>query len=160
MAKISLVFLLLLAGTLYAQNPGDEAFVSVRTGELRSAPGFLSTIEARLEYGDEVRVISRLRDWLRVTVVLTEDEGWIHESAVAKREALNLTGPGARETGATTREIALAGRGFNQQVEKEYQEQMQLDFSVVDRVEANLLPLPELADFLSEIGATLLEGGQ
>ncbi len=159
MAKVA-VFLLLLAGSLYAQNAGDELSVSVREGELRSAPGFLSSIEARLEYGDAVRVISKINDWLRVTVDHTGDEGWIHASSVAQPRDMNLTGPGARETQTTTREIALAGRGFNEQVEQDYQEQMQLDFSAVDRVEENLLPLPELADFLSEIGAELLEGGR
>ncbi len=158
MAKLA-VFLLLLAGSLHAQSSGDELSVSVRQGELRSAPGFLSSIDARLEYGDAVRVISRVNDWLRVTVDHTDEEGWIHTSSVARPRDMNLTGPGARTTQTTTREIALAGRGFNQQVEQEYQEQMQLDFSVVDRVEENLLALPELADFLSEIGAELLEGG-
>lgn len=154
------VLLLLLASALFAIEPGETVAVSVREGELRSAPGFLSTIEARIQYGASLTALGVRGDWVRVRVEANGAEGWLHSTAVLPPGEMNLTGSTAEDTGTTSREIALAGRGFNEQVEQEYQEQQELDFSGVDEMETLLLAPSELGDFLTAIGAEIIGEGE
>ncbi|MFW5742404.1 MAG: SH3 domain-containing protein [Spirochaetota bacterium] len=154
----AVVLVLVLAGALFAIEPGDTLAVSVREGELRSAPGFLSTIEERLPYGESLTALGVRGDWVRVES--NGSEGWLHSTAVLPPKEMNLTGSASEDTGTTSREIALAGRGFNEQVEQEYQEQQELDFGGVDEMETLLLPPAELGDFLAAIGAQILEEGE
>jgi len=62
---------------------------------------------------------------------------------------------GSRDSGASSDEIALAGRGFSEQVEREYEEQESLDFGPVDEMEGLLVPVSELGEFLGAIGAEI-----
>jgi hypothetical protein len=161
MKRIGAVILLfLLTGALLAIEPGDTLAVSVREGELRSAPGFLSTIEARIQYGASLTALGVRGDWVRVRVEANGDEGWLHSTAVLPPDDMNLSGSTSEDTGTSSREIALAGRGFNEQVEQEYQEQQELDFSGVDEMETLRLPPAELGDFLAAIGAQVVEEGE
>ena len=159
MARISAVLLLLfvLSGALFAISVNDTLAVSVREGELRSSPGFLSAITARVQYGESVKVTAKSGDWVRVRVESSGEEGWVHSSSVLPPREMNLAGSTGRDTGTTSREIALAGRGFNEQVEQEYKDQQDLDFSEVDEMETRILPLSELGAFLSEVDATIEE---
>jgi hypothetical protein len=54
--------------------------------------------------------------------------------------------------GTTTREIALAGRGFNEQVEERYSSDKGLDFTTVDEMEQYGQPTGDLAAFLDTAG--------
>ncbi len=158
--SIAFFLFVLAAVTLSAVNVGQLVTISVREAELRSNPGFLATVQTRLAYGDSVRVVEKRPGWVRVQAVETEMDGWLHESAVAPPADLRLSSTGrAGDTGASTREIALAGRGFNQQIEAEYQEQQQIDFTMVDEMEGFLQPTDELAAFLSAIGGSISDGG-
>lgn len=152
--------LLLFAGAAFAIEPGETLAVSVREGELRSAPGFLSTIEERIQYGEPLTALGVRGDWVRVRVESSDAEGWLHATAVLPPGEMNLTGSTDADTGTSSREIALAGRGFNEQVEEEYQEQQELDFSGVDEMETLLVPSDELGDFLAAIGAEIVEEGE
>jgi hypothetical protein len=154
------ILLFVVVNALFAITTGDTLAVSVREGEVRSSPGFLSRIDDRVPYGEAVTVLGTSGDWVRVRVDSSGTEGWLHNTAVLPPGEMNLTGSTAERTGTTSREIALAGRGFNQQVEEEYQEQQQLDFDRVDEMETLLLPPPELGDFLAAIGAQIVEEGE
>lgn len=156
MSKFAVVIVLVLvAVALGAQSVGDELAVAVRGGELRSQPGFLSPITGGVVYGQTVVVRGTQGDWVRVDA--DGVEGWLHGTAVAPPREMNLVGAGDRETGTTSREIALAGRGFNEQVEEQYREEQDLDFSAVDAMEEAVLPVAELTEFLAEIGAEIRE---
>ncbi len=159
-SALLLLPLLFVSASLPAQQTGDVLAISVREAEIRGAPGFLSSIESRVAYGETVRVVAVRGAWVRVTVEGSGSEGWIHESSVLTPRQMNLTGGTARESGATSREIALAGRGFNEQIEREYREQHQLDYDPVDAMEAHLVPVVQLAEFLAEIGAEPPHGGE
>lgn len=152
-------FLLLALAALssVAQESGQSLAVSVREGQLRSAPGFLSGIEAIVRYGESLTILERSGEWLRARRDSDESEGWIHSSALAPPEELNLTGEQRTAGETTSREVALAGRGFNEQVEREYQEQQELDFGPVTAMEELILPTTDLAAFLDQIGAALQE---
>ena len=84
----------------------------------------------------------------------------MHASAIAEKQALRLEQAGSSNTaGATSREIALAGRGFNEQVEAQYKSDKGLDFSLVDEMETWGRPIDELGEFLSVAGLSV-DGGQ
>ncbi|MFP4113520.1 MAG: SH3 domain-containing protein [Spirochaetota bacterium] len=159
MARAIMAFLLLfvLSGALFAVSTGDTVAVSVREGALRSAPGFLGAITERVLYGASATVLSVRGDWVRVRVDETGTEGWLHSSAVLPPAEMNLTGSGSNRSGTTSREIALAGRGFNERVEQEYRQEEQLDFDLVDEMETYTIPPVELGDFLEEVGAGIAE---
>jgi uncharacterized protein YgiM (DUF1202 family) len=151
----ALLLMIVVGGALYAIETGDNLAVSVREGELRTGPGFLSRIDTRVQYGEAVTVLGVRGDWVRVRVDVSRDEGWMHSSAVLPPAEMNLTGTSSGTTGTTSREIALAGRGFSERVEKEYQEQEQLDFAAVDEMETYIVPLPELGEFLAAVDAEI-----
>ncbi|MFW6292142.1 MAG: SH3 domain-containing protein [Spirochaetota bacterium] len=152
---IAVLVFILLSAALFATSVGDDLAVSVRQGDLRSAPGFLSRIDARLPYGASVTVLGVQGDWTRVRVESTGEEGWVHATSVLPPRDLNLADADSRESGASSDEIALAGRGFSEQVEREYEEQESLDFGPVDEMEDLLLPVSELGDFLGAVGADI-----
>ncbi len=160
MRRFPVLALLLLPMLLFAQDIGEQRAVSVREAELRSTPSFLSAIEARLSYGVLVEILEVRGPWLRVLQADEGVEGWLAASAVDEPQSLNLAAGDGNREGATTREIALAGRGFNEQIESEYKDQNDLDFAAVDRMEAFVLPVEELAEFLSAVNADLSLGGE
>ena len=153
---VATVLLLLTAGALFAISEGDTVSVSVREGEVRSSPLFLSPIAERVGYGTSMTVQAVNGDWVQVRLD-NGREGWIHSTSILPPEDMNLSGDTVDSSGASSREIALAGRGFNQQVEAEYQEQQDLDFAPVDRMERYVVPPTDLGTFLDEIDAEIAE---
>jgi hypothetical protein len=155
----ALLLLLLVAFTAMAIGVGDTVGISVREAELRSGTGFLSRILSKLQYLDEVTILSDPENgWLEVEVVSTGERGWIHASGVAEPEELQI-GTGGTAGGATNREIALAGRGFNEQVEEQIKADEDLDFSVVDEMESFILETEEAVQFLVVAGLEQETGG-
>jgi len=132
-----------------AVEAGDSLFIQVRESELRSAPGFLSQIVADLTLGDELLYADGRAGWFQVTIAATGETGWIHEGSVRenKQTTLQLAGEGSTRT-VTSREIALAGRGFSESMEGEYGSDNQLDFSQVDALEARRVNPQEIVEFV------------
>ena len=161
MRRLAALFaVLLLAVAAMALDVGDTVGISVRETELRSSAGFLSRTLATLLYLDEVVIVSTRGDWFEVEVSESREKGWIHSSSVAGTKELQLVGGGRSTTGTTTnREIALAGRGFNEQVEEQIKTDEDLDFSLVDEMETYILDAPTAAEFLIEAGLEPDEGG-
>jgi Bacterial SH3 domain len=161
MRKLMAVFAaMLVLSPVFALDVGDEPAVSVRDAELRSTPGFLATITSRLDYGESVRILDARGDWFRVRATASGKEGWLHASAIAEKEALRLgVAENASSGGATSREIALAGRGFNEQVEAQYKSDKGLDFGIVDEMETYGRPVEDLAAFFAEAGLSVEDGG-
>lgn len=155
MSKIIITLLLFCAGALFGQS-SDLRSISVREAALRDRPNQLSRVVVRLSYADEVTLVDTQRDWLRVRYDGTE--GWLHQDAVSEQRI--VLGASDRDVGreADSREVALAGRGFNAQVEEEFQSQSGLDFSLVDELEARVVDEGELQRFLEE-GELQLPGG-
>jgi len=145
---VALVFVALL---VVAVEAGDSLFVQVRDSELRSAPGFLSTIVARLTLGDEVSYTESRAGWYQVTLTETGEAGWIHEGSVRenKQTTLQLAGEGTTRT-VSSREIALAGRGFSESMEGEYESGNSLDFGAVDDLESMRVGPEEIVAFVLE----------
>ena len=87
--------------------------------------------------------------------------GWVHSSAVTRQTVGLLPGPLTGSQGtlenpqvdATSDELALAGRGFNSDIESSFQEsETQLPFDQIDAMEATVVSVEQARTFLIEGG--------
>ena len=127
--------------------------VQVQNGVLRSKPSFLGSPAGAVVYGDRVDVLSSQGDWRQVRAASGET-GWIHSSALgSKRVALSAASGGDVQIAASSDEVALAGKGFSQEVETEYKKRNRdLDYAWVDRMAAIEVSDSEAIRFLREGG--------
>jgi hypothetical protein len=108
--------------------------VQVRQGQMFSTPSFLGKVTANLAYGDKVELIEDKGAWKMVTI--HNIKGWMHESALTTKNIKLQAGKANVKTGATSSELALAGKGFNAKVEGEFKSKNKhLDYASVDRME-------------------------
>lgn len=118
----SILFLLLatlmLAPAFASQANAESMNVQVKEADVRSAPSFLAKIIAKLPYGRAVNTQGKQGNWVKVTAPKA-GSGFVHESALTT-EDIALSSGGNVGSGASSDEVALAGKGFNQQTETAY----------------------------------------
>lgn len=125
--------------------------VQVREGQLRAKPSFLGKVYSSVYYGDRLSVLETQGSWVRVQG--DEGGGWIHSSALTPKKVVLQSGSEDMDTGATSDELALAGKGFNDEVEAEYRElHPKADFTWVDRMEKMTVSSRKAVAFLREGG--------
>ena len=150
MKKIFVIFCLafFITGFAAAQvAKGGTLYVSVKNVELKASTGFFSATNGTLNYGDRVTVIQVNGKFVEVkSSANAAITGWTASANLSAKQVVSGT-----TSTATAREVALAGKGFNQEVEKSYKDQQQnLNFADVDRVEAIKVSDAELRKFLEE----------
>ncbi len=153
------VIIVVAAGGFWAPAAAQESMsVQVKTGEVRLEPSFLGRIIQRLSYGDRVTVVQRREGWARVSAP-GGATGWIHGSALTPKKIVLRPGASDVRQAATSDELALAGKGFNSQVESAFKQQNpNLDFGWIDRMERITVSQREMERFLRE-GRVTPEGG-
>ena len=125
--------------------------VQVRTGPLRATPSFLGKIVATLNYADTVQVLQEQGEWREVSAA--GRQGWIHQSALSSKKITLKAGSENVNTAASGEELALAGKGFNSDVEADFKKKNQkIDFTWIDRMEKIKIGPQEMLDFLNEGG--------
>ncbi len=126
----------------------ENLIVKVQTTSVRKEPKFYSPALATLKAGESVTQISAQAGWLRVRTS-RGIEGWIHSSAVRTKSFSLAALDQSFRTQATAEEVALAGKGFNKQVEEEYKSRNEgLDFAEVERMLRIIVKPEELRKFL------------
>jgi len=141
-----------------AQN--QRMSVQVQDGKLRADPSFLGKILGSVAYGDSVSVIRQQEPWLFVSTRTGQLTGWIHSSALTEKEIVLRAGDANVQKTASQREIALAGKGFNPQVENEYKKRNpNLDYDLIDRMERIIVSDEEIRQFM-KAGKLSPEGGK
>lgn len=156
---VPVLLIMAIAVTATAVFGLEMMSVQVREGQLRATPSFLGEIAATVPYGTRVAVMKRQGDWIRVGLPTGPQEGWIHSSALTEKRIQMAAGADDVSAAATGDELALAGKGFNRQVEQQFRaENPSMDFTWVDRMERWEMPAGELARFLRE-GDLVAEGG-
>jgi SH3-like domain-containing protein len=127
---IWLLILIVPTGLLIAR----EMSVQVREAQLRATPSFLSPVKERIPYTERVNILQEQGDWMHVQPLSVNTQGWMHSSALTRKKLTLTAGDQAATQSVTTDEQALAGKGFNAQVESEYrQRNANLRFEWVDR---------------------------
>ncbi len=121
--------------------------VQVETSVLRQSPSFLGQPVADVQYADRVTVIQERGPWMQVRS--DEGAGWIHQSALTRKKIVLQASEAEVRQAASGEELALAGKGFNQEVEANFKKQNpSLDFSTVDRMETFEVSPREVEAFL------------
>jgi hypothetical protein len=136
-----------LAATL-AFAGGKMLSVQVKSSVLRANPSFLSPPRAKVAYGDRLGLLGERGPW-----ALVEDssrKGWIHQTAMTEKHVILNAGSAVAKRAASSGEVALAGKGFNDEVEGRYSELMELDFKLVDMVIASKVDEAKIASFVAE----------
>ncbi|MDD8027491.1 MAG: SH3 domain-containing protein, partial [Acidobacteriota bacterium] len=110
----------------------DTVTVKVQSSAIRQNPQFFAPVVAAVRAGDKLVKLAEAGGWLQVKSAAGAS-GWIHAGAVATSR-LNLASSGTGlKTQASASEVALAGKGFNKQVEDSYKSKNpKLDFAAVD----------------------------
>ena len=140
------LILLLTAGTVFAQiSANSNAWVSADSISLKSSAGFFASNVGVVAYGAQVSVLQVSGNWAQVrTQASPVVTGWISTGNLSSRR---ITGTGS---GATASEVALAGKGFNQEVEDAYRTGRTLNYADIDRTERLGVSDDELLRFLRD----------
>jgi uncharacterized protein YgiM (DUF1202 family) len=160
----SIPFLMLLVGVLAAATvvlaAGEKMSVQVKTGQLRATPSFLGAVVATVAYADRVTVAGTQAPWLKVTDAKGRT-GWIHQTALTKKRIVLSAGSADVGKGVSGEELALAGKGFNSEVEAEFKaENQNIDFTWVDRMETFRVTPDEAIAFLTAGQVAPAPGGE
>ena len=149
----ALVAVLALAAAAWAAT---EMTVQVKMGQLREKPAFLSRVVAEVPYGQTVSVGESLGDWRHVTAAA--GAGWMHQTTIAPQQSALIAQAQQQASGASTGELALAGKGFSKSVEDQFRQRRgNLDYSWLDRMEASDVAPQQLQAFVME-GSLSLPG--
>ena len=127
----------------------DTATVITKENAIRESCRFFSPVKMTVHYGDALEVVSQEGDWFQVK--FRGAQGCIHKSAISKKSfslsELNITGSQKQSTSG--QEVALAGKGFNPQVEAAYRNQNpRLNFGEVDSIESYKVSENKLREFI------------
>jgi hypothetical protein len=149
---------LMLAGSAWSAAAPKTLSVQVREGQMRKTPSFLGAIVARPFYGERVVIVQDQGTWKKVSSKGVQ--GWMHTSALTTKNIVLKAGAANVETSATGGEIALAGKGFSEEVEKQYKSRNRnIDFTWVDRMERFTVSPEEMRAFLKQGQVIPAEGG-
>jgi SH3-like domain-containing protein len=162
-SKTSIVHIL-LGCFILAYTPIANAktmSIQVREGQLRSAPSYLSRVVATLNYATRVTIAEEKGPWIRVQTEDGSQKGWIHKSALTKKRLKLASGEKNASTAVSTDEQALAGKGFNSDVEAKFKkDNAEIDFTWVDKMEKIKVPPKKIKKFLKDGDIKPLEGGK
>jgi uncharacterized protein YgiM (DUF1202 family) len=126
--------------------------IQIQTGQIRETPTFLGKVVAPVAYGDRVEVITKQAAWSQVRTAAGKT-GWIHESALTRDKIVLKAGAEDVNRTASGEELALAGKGFNSDIEADFKSKNQnIDFTWIDKMEKITISDNEIVSFFREGG--------
>jgi len=123
--------------------------VQVRNGKVRATPSQLGKVVATVDYGAVVQTGALQRGWYPVTTA-DGKTGWLHTSALSAKPIAMRAGTSDAATGVSSDEVALAGKGFNEQVETKLKADGTLDYTWVDRMTAFVVDAETIKKFRAD----------
>ena len=100
---------------------------------------------------NRVELIEDKGAWKRVAIRGGKIKGWVHMSALSMKKIALRAGTADVQTGATSGELALAGKGFNAKVEAEFKNKNKnIDYTWVDRMEMLAVKPDQMLAFLKQ----------
>ena len=138
--------LLAVTFTAAQASSGGTMYVATKTLALKSSTGFFASNRGTLNYGDRVTVLRISGKFAEVRSAANSSlTGWTATANLSARQIVS-----GNTSTASAREVALAGKGFNQEVEDAYKTKGNLNYADVDRVEAITVNENDLRVFLQE----------
>ena len=160
---ISMVICLALLSVLFLNATAEAQkilSVQVREGQLRATPSNLGKIVAKTSYGDRVTVLGERGAWKKVSLSNGKYQGWMHSTALTSKKIVLKAGQANVGTSVTRDEIALAGKGFSEEVEAQYRKtNKNLDYTWINRMEAMKVSSGQIEDFITGGHLALSEQG-
>ncbi|MDR2048524.1 MAG: hypothetical protein LBP69_03640 [Treponema sp.] len=139
-----ILFLCLASTTVFAQKRGDTLYVAVRSVPLKAGTGFFAKTVGNLVYGAQVSVLAVNGKWAQVrSGSLT---GWTASSNLSSKRVVAQ----GDNRSASASEMAMAGKGFSEEVEKEYKTGKDLNYGAVDDLEKVTVADGDLLSFIDE----------
>ncbi len=143
---ITMVFLFVATAVL-----AETVTVITKENTIREYNKFFSPVKAYVKYNDKLEVLSINGDWYKVK--FGPSIGYIHKTAVEKRTASSPGLFSRKGSGVSESEAALAGKGFNPQVEASYKSKHpEMKFYLVDNIERFIVPDREVTVFIANGG--------
>jgi uncharacterized protein YgiM (DUF1202 family) len=145
---VLMIFGLIMVSAAAAQfSRGSTAYVAAKTAQLKSSTGFFAGSRGSLAYGDQVTVLQVKGKWAEVrSAAQSSLSGWTSSSNLTAKRVT----AGSASNSASSGEIALAGKGFSEEVENAYKAEGNLNYADVDKTETQVVSEQELYDFLTE----------
>ncbi|WP_461255956.1 SH3 domain-containing protein [Treponema sp. R80B11-R83G3] len=140
--------ILFVTGLAAAQvKAGGILYVSVKTLTLKSGTGFFASNRGTLNYGDQVTVIRINGNFAEVKSAANSSlTGWTATTNLSVKQIVT----GSSST-ATAKEVSIAGKGFNREIEDSYKNQKSnLNYADVDNAEAVVVREEDIKRFLEE----------
>ncbi len=125
------------------------ATVKVITQEamIRTDKRFFAPALVRVPFGAALQELGREGDWFRVNY--QGKEGWIHKSAIQEQKFQLSSLAGGQAEEASRDEVALAGKGFNPEVEKAFRDKNpKMRYDLVNQVQAYRVEEQKLQAFI------------
>ena len=120
-------------------------YISVEEAILKEKPSFFGKNTNSVFYGEEVIVLDTKGSWKKVQLTGNSSVfGWISESSLTKKKIL----VSESKVTASADEIALAGKGFNAEIEAEYKKQGTANYDAVDKLEEKSVSFENSLDFM------------
>lgn len=140
------IFALFVSGALSAQiSGGGTAWVSSRSAAVKSSTWFFAGTRGTLPMGSQVSVVQVKGNWAEIRASGASSlNGWTQVGNLSSRRIV------ASGSGVSASEVALAGKGFNQEVENAYKAGGDLNYADVDKTEAIAVSQDELYQFVTE----------
>ena len=138
---------LLVTGMAAAQvAKGGTMYAAAKTVALKSSTGFFASTKGTLNYGDRVTVLQISGKYAEVRSAANSSlTGWTAISNLSAKQIVS-----GNTSTASAKEVALAGKGFNQEVENSYKTSGAMNYADVDITESQSVSEAELKAFLEE----------
>lgn len=161
---LALTLVLVYVAGAEAEKKAREVTVQVLETAVRQAPSFVAPVVARLGYTVRLQVVEETGEWVRVEVPGHDAAGWVHASALTEKQIV-LRAPDKKTAKrlAAKKETSLAGRSFQDEVEKRYRSKnpkLEEGYAALARLLATA-PIPnpeELAQFRRDGDLAPLQG--
>ena len=141
--------LLLISAASAPFAVAETQFVQIKEAVVRDRANSLGKPLGTLLYTTAVKVLEKAKSWARISSSNPQLNGWISLSAISVKDLGGIKAGNGGSGSASSGEVALAGKGFNEQVEKEYQgENPKISFDWVDKMGKIVVSDDELAAFL------------
>lgn len=150
-----------LAAMLFALSVAmvQAANMSVQSEKaiVRATAAPFAQAVATAVYGDQLAVLAEQGAWVQVRTA-TGVTGWVQKSLLTTKKVVLKAGASDVSKAASGEELALAGKGFNSQVEGEFKgKNPNIDFTWIDRMEQYKVTDAEKVTFLKK--GSLQAGG-
>jgi len=143
-----IVFASLVTVAAFTQiSRGATVWVSAKSATLKSSTWFFASNRGTVDYGHQLTVLQVSGSWAEVQSSVNSGlSGWISTSSLSTKR-ISATGG---SSSASASEVALAGKGFNEEVENAYKAEGNLNYEAVDWTEKLVIPGDDLYNFITE----------